>query len=167
MSVYLQDVYLTVDRHDVLWKLMEQRSPEVNISHKKMPTWEEHVSFVNSHPYESWHFIVAEEGDDKLGAIYLSKQNEIGVFLFAEACGLGYGTEAICLLMMLHGPRRYLANINPRNTGSIKFFGKLGFRLCQLTYEFTTEDRLGETPSSPSSREETSASSAAAHNPAE
>jgi RimJ/RimL family protein N-acetyltransferase len=110
---------------------MKEREPTVNISHRELPDWDEHLKFVNSNPYRAWYFI--EAGGIK-GACYLSKQNEIGVFVFKAHQGFGYGKKAISAIIKKHGPGRYLANINPANDKSIKLFGSLGFELCQYTY---------------------------------
>lgn len=102
----------------------------MSISHRAMPSWSDHIKFMESKPYEAWYII----GDD-YGVCYLSKQNEIGVFLFREFRGMGYGPRAIKALMAKHGPRRYLANVNPRNEASATVFRNLGFKLVQHTYE--------------------------------
>ncbi|SVB98178.1 uncharacterized protein METZ01_LOCUS251032, partial [marine metagenome] len=34
--------------YEFLYDLLLQRNPDANISHKKMPTYEEHVNFVKS-----------------------------------------------------------------------------------------------------------------------
>lgn len=97
-----------------------------------MPCWGDHIRFVESKPYEAWYFI-----GEALGACYLSKQNEIGVFLFKEHQGKGYGRAAIKAIMEKHGRRRYLANVSPDNDRSRFMFQGLGFKLCQQTYEIT------------------------------
>lgn len=116
----------------VLYDLLRERDETINISHKRMPSWDEHIRFVESAPYEAWYLIC---DPDPLGSIYLSRQNEIGVFVFKEYQGLGYGRRAIKALMEKHGKRRYLANINPRNERSANLFASLGFNLIQHTYE--------------------------------
>lgn len=129
----LIDVHSRPDRHDLLYALLMERDASVNISHKEMPRFEDHhVRFVESMPYAAWYFIVT---DEPIGSIYLSRQNEIGVFLFKAHWGNGYGRDAITLLMQKHGKRRYLANINPLNNRSRKIFTELGFTKCQETYE--------------------------------
>ena len=92
---------------------------------------EEHIQFLQSKPYEAWYFI----GEEPLGAIYLTRQNEIGIFIFRKHQGKGYGEKAIKSLIAKHGERRYLANINPNNSKSIKLFDNLGFKLISQTYE--------------------------------
>ena len=117
--------------------LLQERPQEANISHRELPIWCDHVRFVESHPYEAWYFIRNYWRD--VGAIYLSRQNEIGISIFKAHQGNGYGPQAINALMAIHGPRRYLANINPANVKSAEMFKNLGFGLIQHTYELRNE----------------------------
>lgn len=129
----LVDVYQRPDRALILHRLLEEREPEANISHKAMPSWDEHVRFVESKPYQAWYFI--EHEDEVTGACYLSKQDEIGVFVFKEHQGKNYGPWAIDALMLKHGKRRYLANVSPKNIRSLEVFRNLGFKPIQVTHE--------------------------------
>ena len=43
--------------YQFLYDLLLQRNSDANISHKKMPTYEEHVKFVRSQPYSKWYII--------------------------------------------------------------------------------------------------------------
>jgi RimJ/RimL family protein N-acetyltransferase len=129
----LVDVHASPEAPDVLYRLLGERSPEVNISHRAMPSWEQHCAFVASKPYDAWYLI--EVDGSKVGAIYLSKTNEIGIFLFRAHRGAGYGKRAVAMLMERHPRDRYLANINPENEASIAFFRDLGFHHIQNTYE--------------------------------
>jgi RimJ/RimL family protein N-acetyltransferase len=70
-----------------------------------------------------------------MGAIYLSKANEIGAFIFHEHGGHDSGSQAIEALMAKHQGERFLANINPHNHHSIHIFEELGFKHIQNTYE--------------------------------
>ena len=67
------------DDYRFLFNLLKERESFMNISHKKMPTFSEHVKFIRSKPYTKWYII--ENGKKKVGSIYLSKQNEIGIFI--------------------------------------------------------------------------------------
>jgi RimJ/RimL family protein N-acetyltransferase len=119
-----------------LYELLKEREPHQNISHCEMPSYEEHIRFVDSHPYREWYMIF--HGDIVIGAIYLSKQNEIGIFIKKIRQGEGYGKQAVRLLMEMHLGERFLANINPHNSRSIDMFESLGFELKQLTFAKTT-----------------------------
>ena len=120
-----------------LFELLKERDPSVNISHLKMPTYNEHVNFVLSKPYSKWYIIYY--GKNKVGSIYLSKQHEIGIFIKKTFFMKGIGTDALKLLMELNPRERFLANINPKNKKSIEFFKKNGFEILQHTYELQRE----------------------------
>jgi RimJ/RimL family protein N-acetyltransferase len=115
-----------------LYALLAERTPEQSISHKAMPTMEEHIAFVDSVPYEAW-YIVLDDLEDAVGACYLSKQREIGVSIFKAWRGMGYGKWAVQELMRLH-PGKFLANVAPTNPVSAHMFARLGFNLIQHTY---------------------------------
>jgi hypothetical protein len=121
-----------------LYDLLAERDDKVNISHRKMPTYDQHVKFVMSKPYSKWYII--QYNNQKVGSIYLSKQNEIGVFIKGELQGKRIGTEALKLLMKYNPQTRYLANVNPKNKKSIEFFKNHGFKLIQHTYELVNDD---------------------------
>ena len=108
----------------VLFQLLRERTPEESISHKAMPTFEQHCAFVASRPYLAWY--LAEADGYVRGAVYLSKQREIGAAIHKAQRGHGYGLDAVGELMRLH-PGRFLANIAPGNDASLALFRKLGF----------------------------------------
>jgi RimJ/RimL family protein N-acetyltransferase len=116
----------------LLWKLLNERKPEQSISHKYMPTWDEHCAFVYSYPYSAW-FIIEDTGF-LVGACYVTKHDEIGIGILDEYQGKGYGKAAVKEIIRLRCGR-LLANINPANTRSIRLFESLGFKQIQATYE--------------------------------
>ncbi len=155
--ITLTSVYLDTHAVDILYALLFERTPEANISHKTMPSYLRHVRFVRDEPYEAWYLIhkvdttidppmghetVASKCETTtfidVGAIYLTKQREVGIFIFAEHQGKGYGTQAINELRKRH-PGRILANVAPTNERSLAFFRKLGARLIQHTFQLPEE----------------------------
>ena len=116
-----------------LYKLLEERKPITYISHKEMPSYEEHVKFVRSQPYSKWYII--EIDGERVGSIYLTHQNEVGIFVAERSQAKGIGSNALNVLIDQNPGLRYLANINPENKKSIDFFEKSGFVLIQYTYE--------------------------------
>jgi len=137
MTIKLRPVAKTSADIQFLYELLEEREPWQSISHKEMPTHEDHATFVWSHPYTVWYIITAADNDhgipQEVGSIYLTYNNEIGISILKAYHGLGYGKEAVELLMDLYkGP--FLANINPNNEPSCAFFESLGFKLLQVTY---------------------------------
>ena len=132
MSVRLRNVNQSDLRF--LYNLLKERNPDMNISHKKMPTYSEHIKFVRSKPYTKWNII--EYSKQKIGSIYLSKNDEIGIFLKKQFQGKNVGQESLELFIKMNPRKRYLANVSPKNIVSQKFFKKNGFKLIQYTYEF-------------------------------
>jgi RimJ/RimL family protein N-acetyltransferase len=116
-----------------LHNLLAQRNSKINISHKRMPTWEEHVRFVKSKPYSKWYIIYNK--DEKIGSIYLSKQSEIGIHLLKKYEKESIHLESIKKLMVLNSKIKFRANVSPKNKNYIMLFEKLGFEMIQHTYE--------------------------------
>lgn len=124
----------------LLYDLLKERAPEQSISHMEMPSLDQHWDFVRNHPYAAWYEVRLD--DFIVGAIYLTKQKEIGISIFRDYQHKGYGARAVRMLMEMHkGP--FLANINPANEASAHMFRKIGFGLIQHTY------RLGITGAQP------------------
>jgi RimJ/RimL family protein N-acetyltransferase len=132
----LVSVHRVKEACKILYDLLKTRTPDVNISHKEMPSYDEHRKFFASCPYREWDLIQVD--DAWIGAIYLTYSSEIGIALFPDYRGKHYGPDAITMFMSKHPTARFLANINPNNEVSIKAFQSLGFKLIQHTYEKTT-----------------------------
>ena len=119
--------------YQFLYDLLLQRNSDANISHKKMPTYEEHVKFVRSQPYSKWHII--EIDGERVGSIYLTNQNEIGIHLFKAYEDEQRYQNIIKKLISESTETRFFINISPRNELYINFAKKMGFNLKQYTYE--------------------------------
>ena len=98
-----------------------------------MPTYEEHIKFVRSQPYSKWYII--EIDGERVGSIYLTRQNEIGVHLFKMYEDEQRYQNIIKKLIAESTETRFFINISPRNELYINFAKKLGFNLKQYTYE--------------------------------
>ena len=123
---------VTIDDAEFLYELLKQREGIVNISHKSLPTWDDHIDYIKNYDYQAWDIILMN--NQKVGNIYLTTRDEIGIFIDKKFQDSGYGTEALEMFMKKNGKKRYLANINPTNYKSIQFFGKHGFLHIQNTY---------------------------------
>ena len=99
-----------------------------------MPTFEQHVKFVLSKPYSKWYVIV--KSGKSVGSAYLTKIDEIGIFIKKDLQDEGIGNTALKLLITKNPRNRYLANVSPKNKKSIRFFKNNGFKLIQHTYAF-------------------------------
>ncbi len=116
-----------------LFDLLKERDSRANISHKKMPAYTEHIKFIKSKPYSKWYIIFKSK--QKIGSIYLSKNDEIGIFVSKKFQGKNIGNYALSELIKKNPRKRFLANVNPKNKKSISFFKKNGFKLIQYTFE--------------------------------
>ena len=127
---------VTSNDYRFLYKLLQERDQRANISHKKIPTYNQHIKFVKSKPYSKWYVIFYK--NQRAGSIYLTKQNEIGIFIKKQMVRKTIRKESLEILLNLNPRKRYLANVSPRNKESIKFFKKNRFKLIQYTYELIT-----------------------------
>ena len=134
----MEDLELkSVTKTDVrfLYNQLKERDPKINISHKRMPSYSEHTRFVLSKPYSKWYIIYYK--NRKVGNVYLSKMNEIGIFILNTIKVKGLGSLVLEQVLKKNPKTRYLANVNPKNIKSAEFFKKNGFKLIQHTYELT------------------------------
>ncbi len=116
-----------------LYTLLAERPAGANISHKSMPTYEQHVEFVKKMPYSVWYIIM--HGTDLVGSIYLTFRSEIGIFVSQAHQRQGFAEYSVRWLMQTHGDRPYLANVAPDNHPSHALFTKLGGKVIQHSYE--------------------------------
>lgn len=118
-----------------LYDLLKERDSRVNISHKKMPTYNEHLKFIKSKPYTKWYIV--KYGTQKIASIYLTSQNEIGIFIKKTHQNKNLGGTILSQLIQKNPRERYLANVSPKNKISEIFFKSHGFKFIQKTYELT------------------------------
>ena len=133
----LVDVYSTDKAPQILYDLLKERKDWQNISHKKMPTWSEHVRFMESRPYAHW-YLVEHEGEF-VGAIYISKQRELGRFLFERFTGKGLMHKAFKMLHALH-PGKFIGNVSPLNRPAQKQVEDEGWKLVQYVYVLEADE---------------------------
>lgn len=115
-----------------LYDLLKERDPAANISHRELPPFFKHLEFINSRPYAVWNVI---ELDGKpIGSVYITANDEIGLFLCNGLQGLGHGKTALKLFMEQNPRKAYYANVSPRNDLSRSFFSALGFKHIQNTF---------------------------------
>lgn len=138
MSVRLQGVYRTPGHVEILYELLKERTPLMNINHRGLPSFAHHRAFVRKKPYAGWFFV--KDGDKIVGMTLLDNRtgvNEIGVFIFKKFQGKGYGAKAVRLLLAkFKRSKRFACFISPKNKRSIDFFKGLGFKHIQNTYEY-------------------------------
>lgn len=140
-EIQLVDVYqyYTASTLRFLYELLKEREPIASISHREIPSFEDHVRFIESNPYLAWYLVQSKYGIS-IGSIYLTERREIGIFIKKGWQHGGYGQAAVRELIRLHPGGPFYANINPKNDRSIRFFEQLGFGLKQLTLSLEAAD---------------------------
>ena len=128
-SVYVRALY------DLLKERTDQ--PKINISHKTLPEYHNHVDFVESQPYDAWYIIVNYGvPTDIIGMMYLTDRKEIGVQVAKQYQKRGYAKDILSSFINENPGIEFLANINIDNEISKKLFESLGFELVpQVTYK--------------------------------
>ena len=118
-----------------LYNLLSERIPYENISHKKLPSYANHVKFVKSKPYSKWFLI--EYGDKLIGSVYLSKNNEIAIWIkkYLKDPKSIIRKKILQEILTKFRRKKYFANVNPRNKKLINFYKKNEFKLIYFTFE--------------------------------
>lgn len=162
---------------EFLYQLLAERPAEANISHRQMPTIEQHRAFVSRRPYRAWLLVEVYSGakgdgvtDDtaaiqaeiqaaatghgrRVGAVYLTHRNEVGVFILKASRRCGHALNALEELVRAFDPLPaqasdrqpyFVAHVAPGNQASKALFEKLGARLIQMTYELPPRGKDGE-----------------------
>ena len=125
--------------YEFLYQLLTERKSTINISHKNTPTYGQHIKFIKSKPYLKWYIIIYDV--EKVGTIYLTKSNEIGIFFKKSYIGKGIGKIALNLFYKKIPRSNYYANVNPKNIQSIRFFKSNGFKLKKLVFEYRKKSK--------------------------
>jgi hypothetical protein len=123
--------------HLFLYDLLKNRKVIENISHKKMPTYKQHVQFINTKPYSKWYIIFCQK--EKIGTAYLSRLNEIGIHLINSVIEKKLNKEIISKMMEKNDKDRYLINVGIKNKKLSKLVEFYGFSKIQTTFEINSK----------------------------
>jgi len=141
--VSLIDVYDDLNAIPFLYELLRQRDIDtVSLSHRIMPTVEDHIQFYRSKPYHCWYIILTN--GLRVGTVYLSKRNEIGIDILKIYQRSGYGSWAVQKVMQRHPSDKFFANINPKNTASLEMFRSIGFVDFQVTLRYNAAQEISD-----------------------
>ena len=121
-----------------LYKLLKSR--EFFISHKEMPSFEEHTNFVKNHPYYKWFII--ENLSNLIGSLYIHKDNSIGLDMLNEF--EIFIPNVLLFLEKRYKPLPYIKsvrsknfflNISPQNKRIQDLLISSGYEISQVSYE--------------------------------
>ena len=143
-AMMLKDVYSDLNAIPFLYELLRQRDIDtVSLSHRVMPTVEDHIEFYRSKPYRWWYIVHAS--GQSVGTVYLTTRDEIGIDIRKDKQRCGYGAWAVKELMRRHpNSKPFLANINPKNTASLEMFRSIGFVDFQVTLRYNVAREISD-----------------------
>ena len=129
---------------DILFDILNKR--RFNISHEKEISYNEHLLFVDNHPYRKWFLI--SEGNKFIGTIYLTFGNEVGINLIDKNDIAAKETFKLLFKMFKPLPpipsirnKNFLINISPKNNFIKKILEEIGVILIQETFSFIDLDK--------------------------
>lgn len=135
MALRFVSVYKVRGYEKHLYALLKERPALMSISHRQMPSFSQHCRFVRSKPYKEWCFILKD--GLRVGTIYLSRMNEIGIFLFKFHRHKKIETQAVKAFIATHRKLNLLANVSPGNREYARLFRAMGFKQVQNTYSLS------------------------------
>lgn len=126
------------DDAELLFELLKKRTH--SISHQQLPSKDEHVSFVRSHPYRYWALVYRET--KPIGTIYLQKDNSIGLNLLEPSLidvstVLGYVQDNFEPLMEIKSkvPSYFFVNVSNENNLLKNILLQLGSVPIQVSFK--------------------------------
>ena len=132
--------HVTGSDDDIAYLYRQIKGRKHSISHKQVPTYEEHAQFVKAHPYRNW-FIV-KDGPNHLGSVYIQFDNSLGLNLI-DGISIDQLKQIIDMVQTLLSPLPaipsirfggYFCNISVSNVSLQNMLLSLGFEEKQRTY---------------------------------
>lgn len=136
-KIYFEKILNTKEHIDYLYSSLEKRT--YNVSHKLMPSYLEHLDFVNNHPYRVWMLVKISK--DIIGNFYLQKDNSIGLHL--DEGKLEFFSQTIDLILKKWKPldgiksirnQNFIFNVVDGNVDLVEELQKIGAHKIQSTY---------------------------------
>jgi len=127
----------------LLYAILQKRPYYHKISHKSLPTYDEHKRFILSHPYRNW-FIIHYK-NHPIGNFYLTHENVLGIFIINSYEKLltkiikfvinnFYPLEEIKSIR----PKYFIINVSPDNTQYQKIIESLNGKKIQISYKINS-----------------------------
>ena len=121
-----------------LYDLLQKR--EHSISHKAVPSFEDHAAFVNTNPYRAWYLV--RGSDEAVGTFYVSNENTVGINIVRSSdekiidklCS--YIVEEYAPLPEIKSVRgpEFAINVAPDNAFLISALERLNKKVLQISY---------------------------------
>ena len=139
-KIQLENIIPTSEQIAILYELLESR--EFNISHKSMPSMDQHDSFVRNHPYRGWWLIYDFlNKSNVIGSVYVNFDNSVGVHLKMDKIEFTAENFLETLKKEINplppeSSKRYgdfFFNVSPKNNDLINWLSDCGYRVSQIS----------------------------------
>ena len=139
-NLIIEKVKINDNHIKILYEILKKRKKNYKISYKDLPTFKKHQLFVKKNPYRVWFLVFKSK--ECIGTIYLSKMNEVGIYLSKNE---GLSEDLIEFVTKKYRPlkgkysvrsEKFIINISPKNVILRKLIEKMGAKLIQNTYLF-------------------------------
>ena len=115
-----------------LYKLLKQRPKNECISHRKMPTYKEHIKYLKTFPF-FLNIIISVDGKS-VGSFYETDRHEIGIHILRKYEYLVIEIIEVIMDLAKKGKNKIYFNINPKDNRFKSLLTKR-CKLIQYTYE--------------------------------
>ncbi len=137
VEIEFENVTPTKDQINILFELLLERSHRISYEENN---FNEHETFVKSHPYRSWFLI--KISDNYVGSFYVSKENTIGINIadnyvrLAVAPIINFVESNFEPLSAIPSVRngKFAVNVSPANKLLAKALEEIGANIAQITY---------------------------------
>ena len=102
---------VTEENADFLYEMLKERDSTINVTHKELPSFNKHLEFIKSNPYDAWYIIEIES--KQVGHIWLDNVDRIGWFTKKEFKGFGFVILAFEELKRLHKEKNISVKLTP------------------------------------------------------
>ena len=142
MTVTLLPVYdLTDDKASFLYGLLEKRSSEPvgNLKLDKLPSWADHIKYIQCRPYAFWAIVCLGEFEEWVGSVTIDYDGTVGVYVIESRRLKGIAREAVGQAMDVCRKRnmtKFRAVIRSENAASQGLFRSLGFKSDTITMTY-------------------------------
>ena len=135
--IKLEEIKFTKEHFQITYELLKQRKHF--ISHRSMPSYEEHCNFIRSKPYRYWYLVKID--NQFIGTLYLSIFNTIGINI--NEPHIAIVGDLIKKIVETHEPlkeikstinSKFTINVPITNEKIINELEKIGLSRIQISY---------------------------------
>ena len=145
-ELVLEEVNKSDKHKKLLFEVFQQRKDNERISSDPQLVFDDHVKFVEDHPYRHWFLVKTESC--YIGSANISYENSIGIHLFAKyETFLGQLIQKICNtikpLPKVASVRSsdFIINISPKNIKLERELEMLGAHCIQKTFKLLNNEK--------------------------